>query len=217
MLKLYHCSNSSYNGPLLLSYRSISSYSGSLTSACSRLATLSNSTSAATCQTARHASTSAACCHDSPHSVATPSSDHSSSSSSPHSNNAQQSLAGSSNSRPAHKPHSSLDKKEAAKFAALADQWWDKLRGPFAPLHALNTARCRFVRQGVCSLRHIDQHSGEPFLGLTFLDVGCGGGLLSEPLARLGGQVHGIDVSDEGVAAAAAHAEGDPLLAQRIR
>lgn len=85
------------------------------------------------------------------------------------------------------------------------------------PLHALNAARCKFVRQAVCSLRGLDQHSGEPLLGLTALDVGCGGGLLSEPVARLGAEVHGIDVSDEGVAAAAAHAAGDPLLEIRVR
>lgn len=122
-----------------------------------------------------------------------------------------------SGTRPPPKPHSSLDKKEAAKFAALSDKWWDKARGPFAPLHALNPARCRFLRQGVCSSRGLDHSSAEPLLGLSALDVGCGGGLLSEAVARMGADVHGIDVSDEGIAAAAAHATGDPLLQQRVR
>jgi hypothetical protein len=114
-------------------------------------------------------------------------------------------------------PHSSLDRREAAKFAALADQWWDTSSGPFAALHALNTARCSFLRQGLCSLRGLNPNKAEPLAGLKILDVGCGGGLLSEPVARMGAQVTGIDVSAEGVAAAAAHAACDPLLQQRIR
>jgi len=109
-----------------------------------------------------------------------------------------------------------LDKKEAAKFAALADKWWDTSSGPFAALHALNTARCSFLRQGLCDLRGLNPDIAEPLAGLKVLDVGCGGGLLSEPLARMGAAVTGIDVSAEGVAAAAAHASGDPVLAQRI-
>jgi hypothetical protein len=123
----------------------------------------------------------------------------------------------SSSSSSRQRPHSSLDKKEAAKFAALADKWWDTTGGPFAPLHALNTARVAFLRSGLCGLRGLQQQQAQPLRGLKVLDVGCGGGLLSEPVARLGAQVHGIDVSDEGVAAAAAHAAGDPLLQERIR
>lgn len=112
--------------------------------------------------------------------------------------------------------HNSLDKREAAKFAALADKWWDTTSGPFAALHALNTARCSFLRQGLCDLRALNPNTAEPLAGLRVLDVGCGGGLLSEPVARMGAQVTGIDVSPEGVSAAAAHAAGDPLLTQRI-
>ncbi|KAF6255179.1 S-adenosyl-L-methionine-dependent methyltransferase [Scenedesmus sp. NREL 46B-D3] len=125
----------------------------------------------------------------------------------------------SSSSSGRQRPHSSLDKKEAAKFAALADKWWDTTGGPFAPLHALNTARVAFLRSGLCGLRGLQQQQAQaqPLRGLAVLDVGCGGGLLSEPVARLGAQVHGIDVSDEGVAAAAAHAAGDPLLSDRVR
>ncbi len=111
----------------------------------------------------------------------------------------------------------SLDPREAAKFAALAARWWDAERGPFAPLHALNPVRCTFVRDGLCELRGLPARSAQPLAGLSVLDVGCGGGLLSEPLARMGAAVHGIDVSDEGVAAARAHADADPLLASRIR
>eukprot|EP00879_Flechtneria_rotunda_P018079 GHRR01018952.1.p1 GENE.GHRR01018952.1~~GHRR01018952.1.p1 ORF type:complete len:367 (+),score=110.33 GHRR01018952.1:130-1230(+) len=120
-------------------------------------------------------------------------------------------------SRLSSRPQSSVDAREAAKFAALAESWWDSTSGPFAPLHALNAARCSFIRQGICSIRGLQQHDAEPLAGLTALDVGCGGGLLSEPLARMGAEVTGIDVSDEGVAAAAAHAAADPQLAERIR
>lgn len=112
---------------------------------------------------------------------------------------------------------SSIDRHEAAKFAALADHWWDTTSGPFAPLHALNAARCKFIRQAVCGTRGIDANTAKPFHELSALDVGCGGGLLSEPLARLGACVHGIDVSEESVSVATAHAAGDCLLQQRIR
>ncbi|WIA30308.1 hypothetical protein OEZ86_000396 [Tetradesmus obliquus] len=79
------------------------------------------------------------------------------------------------------------------------------------------TPRVAFLRSSLCGLRGLQQQQAQPLRGLRVLDVGCGGGLLSEAVARLGAQVHGIDVSDAGVAAAAAHAAGDPLLAERIR
>ena len=112
---------------------------------------------------------------------------------------------------------SSVDAQESAKFAALASQWWDTQSGPFAPLHALNPARCRFIRKTLCSSRGLPQDSAEPLKGLSIVDVGCGGGILCEPLARMGGRVLGIDLSDEGLAVAEAHAAGDPALQSRIR
>ncbi|KAI8467441.1 MAG: S-adenosyl-L-methionine-dependent methyltransferase [Monoraphidium minutum] len=110
----------------------------------------------------------------------------------------------------------SVDPREVEKFAALADQWWDQASGPFAPLHALNAARCLFIRRALCASLGRDAAPGEPLAGLRVLDVGCGGGLLSEPLARMGAAVRGIDLSEASVGAAAAHAAGDPAVASRV-
>ena len=82
----------------------------------------------------------------------------------------------------------SLDPHEAAQFAALASGWWDP-SGPFAPLHRLNPARCRFIRDAVCSAQGTERHAPEPLLGMHALDVGGGGGILAESLARMGAQV----------------------------
>jgi polyprenyldihydroxybenzoate methyltransferase/3-demethylubiquinol 3-O-methyltransferase len=114
------------------------------------------------------------------------------------------------------KSYSSLDPKEAAKFAALSSQWWDA-SGPFAPLHQLNPARCKFIRDAVCSANGIQRECREPLLGLKVLDVGCGGGILSESLARMGASVHGIDVATENIAVAAIHSCADPLVQRRVR
>lgn len=98
-----------------------------------------------------------------------------------------------------------LDPAEVARFAALAKEWWDP-RGKFKPLHKLGPARLEFVRDQVLS--HFARPSGglRPFAGLRMLDVGCGGGLVSEPLARLGANVTGIEPADDNIAAARAHA-----------
>jgi hypothetical protein len=115
---------------------------------------------------------------------------------------------------------SSLDSKEAAKFAALSASWWDPA-GPFAPLHRLNPARCKFIRQAVCAAPGgwgaMNRDLPEPLKGLRALDVGCGGGILAESLARLGATVHAIDVTEENVLAASRHSSLDPQLSQRIR
>ncbi len=100
---------------------------------------------------------------------------------------------------------SSVDAREVEKFAALAGEWWSP-DGKFAPLHRLNPARLAFVRN--VALRHFDRDAKAlaPFSGLSLLDVGCGGGLVAEPLARQGFAVSGIDAAEENVAAAEAHA-----------
>lgn len=98
-----------------------------------------------------------------------------------------------------------LDPGEVARFAALAEEWWDP-RGKFKPLHKLGPARMAFVRDQV--LAHFGRSGSglKPFAGLRFLDVGCGGGLVSEPLARLGAAVTGIEPAEDNIAAARAHA-----------
>ena len=103
-----------------------------------------------------------------------------------------------------------LDDAEVKRFAALAAEWWDP-NGKFRPLHKLGPARLAFVRQEI--VRHFDRGSGglRPFDGLSVLDIGCGGGLVSEPVARLGATVTGIDPAAENIEAARRHAEGQGL------
>ncbi|MGH6887752.1 MAG: bifunctional 2-polyprenyl-6-hydroxyphenol methylase/3-demethylubiquinol 3-O-methyltransferase UbiG [Rhizomicrobium sp.] len=102
-------------------------------------------------------------------------------------------------------PPSSIDAREVAQFAALAQEWWDP-EGRFAPLHRLNPLRLSFVRD--LAARHFDRDPVllRPFSELSLLDVGCGGGLLAEPVARQGFSVLGIDAAEDGIAAAVAHA-----------
>ncbi len=99
----------------------------------------------------------------------------------------------------------SLDAAEVAKFEALAARWWDPA-GPLAPLHAMNPARLDWAVARLALAFGRDRRAARPLEGLRLLDVGCGGGLLSEPLARLGAAVTGIDPTPGAVAAARAHA-----------
>ncbi len=103
-----------------------------------------------------------------------------------------------------------LDTGEVAQFAALADEWWDET-GPFKPLHQLNPTRLTYIRDRLCAQFGRDAKEPPCLEGLAILDIGCGGGLVSEPLTRLGATVTGIDPSAETIAAAKAHAEGAGL------
>jgi 2-polyprenyl-6-hydroxyphenyl methylase/3-demethylubiquinone-9 3-methyltransferase len=100
----------------------------------------------------------------------------------------------------------SVDEAEVAKFAALAENWWDS-EGPFRPLHHLNPIRLRFIRDNTSAHFGRDELAPQPLSGLRILDIGCGGGLLSEPLARMGATVVGIDATEKNVRVAALHAE----------
>ncbi|GAB4127264.1 MAG: bifunctional 2-polyprenyl-6-hydroxyphenol methylase/3-demethylubiquinol 3-O-methyltransferase UbiG [Rhodothalassiaceae bacterium] len=100
----------------------------------------------------------------------------------------------------------SVDAGEARRFAETARYWWDA-DGPFRPLHKLNPARLDYIRSRAVAHFGLDVGVRRPLAGLKALDIGCGGGLVSEPLARMGADVLGIDVSDETIAAARCHAE----------
>ncbi|KAH7533762.1 ubiquinone biosynthesis O-methyltransferase, mitochondrial isoform X2 [Ziziphus jujuba] len=104
---------------------------------------------------------------------------------------------------------SSLNQYELAKFAAIAETWWDS-EGPFKPLHALNPTRLAFIRSTLCRHFRRDSYSAKPFEGLKFVDVGCGGGILSEPLARMGATVTGVDAVEKNIKIARLHADLDP-------
>jgi len=96
--------------------------------------------------------------------------------------------------------------EEVARFTAMAEEWWDPA-GKFRPLHRFNPVRLAFIRREMAAHFGRDPQAAQPFEGLTLLDVGCGGGLLSEPLARMGFAVTGIDAGEKNVAMARIHAE----------
>jgi 2-polyprenyl-6-hydroxyphenyl methylase/3-demethylubiquinone-9 3-methyltransferase len=101
----------------------------------------------------------------------------------------------------------SVDKAEIEKFSALASEWWDP-SGKFRPLHLFNPVRLSFIRETAVKYFGCDPARLRPFEGKTLLDVGCGGGLLSEPMARQGFKVLGIDASEKNISIASAHSDG---------
>ena len=103
-----------------------------------------------------------------------------------------------------------IDPREAAHFGELAAQWWDP-RGSSAMLHRLNPVRLGYIRDAVDRHWPGDADARRPLAGRRALDVGCGAGLLCEPLARLGATVTGLDAAAENIAVASAHAEGQGL------
>ena len=106
---------------------------------------------------------------------------------------------------------SSVDPDEVARFSALAAEWWDP-KGKFAPLHRFNPARLGFIREQALARFGRDPKARRPFEGLTLLDIGCGGGLVSEPMARLGFKVTGVDASEENIGVARTHAAAMGLV-----
>jgi 2-polyprenyl-6-hydroxyphenyl methylase / 3-demethylubiquinone-9 3-methyltransferase len=104
----------------------------------------------------------------------------------------------------------SIDPREIEKFRAMAADWWSPT-GKFAPLHKFNPVRLGWIRDRVVAAFGRDDAARRPFEGLRILDVGCGGGLVSEPLARLGAEVTGIDAGAANIKAAVVHAEASGL------
>jgi len=98
-----------------------------------------------------------------------------------------------------------IDQDEVARFSRLAAQWWDA-RGPMAPLHKLNPVRLAYIRDRAAEYFGRDPKRLDSLAGLRILDIGCGGGILSEPLARLGAAVVGADPSESNIAVARNHA-----------
>jgi 2-polyprenyl-6-hydroxyphenyl methylase / 3-demethylubiquinone-9 3-methyltransferase len=107
--------------------------------------------------------------------------------------------------------HPTINPSEAAHFGAMAEDWWDP-KGSSAMLHKLNPVRLGYVRGAVNDHFGVAAQDLKPLSGRTVLDVGCGAGLMCEPLARLGGIVTGIDAAPENVAVARAHAAGQGLM-----
>jgi 2-polyprenyl-6-hydroxyphenyl methylase/3-demethylubiquinone-9 3-methyltransferase len=103
-----------------------------------------------------------------------------------------------------------IDPAEIARFTAQAASWWDP-GGSFRPLHQLNPARLGFIRDALITHIGRDPSSLTPFEGLTLCDVGCGGGLIAEPMARLGFAVTAIDADDDAIAVAREHAASSGL------
>ncbi|MCW2306791.1 bifunctional 2-polyprenyl-6-hydroxyphenol methylase/3-demethylubiquinol 3-O-methyltransferase UbiG [Rhodobium gokarnense] len=99
-----------------------------------------------------------------------------------------------------------VDADEVARFSAMADAWWDPT-GKFRPLHKINPVRLAYIRDTVTRQLRRDAKADKPLKGLKLLDIGCGGGLLSEPMARLGATVVGADPSRNNIETARVHAE----------
>ncbi|MCT2541015.1 bifunctional 2-polyprenyl-6-hydroxyphenol methylase/3-demethylubiquinol 3-O-methyltransferase UbiG [Sedimentimonas flavescens] len=105
---------------------------------------------------------------------------------------------------------SSIDPAEVAKFEAMAAEWWDP-NGKFKPLHMLNPCRLDYITTQIAAQFGRDLKVPRPFEGLRILDIGCGGGLLSEPMARLGATVVGADAAERNIPVARLHAEQSGL------
>jgi len=100
----------------------------------------------------------------------------------------------------------SLDPSEVAKFSAMAAEWWNP-KGKFGVLHVFNPVRLQFIKEQVTARLARDPLEREPFQGLRFLDIGCGGGLLTEPMSRLGASITGVDPSERNIKTASVHAQ----------
>ena len=99
-----------------------------------------------------------------------------------------------------------INKEEIQKFSDLAEEWWD-VKGKFKPLHMFNPIRIEYIIENIKSHFNINKTENNFLKNLNILDIGCGGGLISEPMARLGGTVTGIDASEKNIKVAQLHAK----------
>ncbi len=105
--------------------------------------------------------------------------------------------------------NNTINKKEIEKFSNLAEEWWDP-EGKFKPLHKFNPIRIEYIKNNIIKEFNI-KNKKKPFLNLEILDIGCGGGLLTEPMSRLGGKLTGIDASKKNINIAKIHAKKNNL------
>ena len=103
-----------------------------------------------------------------------------------------------------------INKEEIQKFSDLADEWWD-VKGKFKPLHLFNPIRIEYITEKIAQHFSLNTDKTNYLDGLNILDIGCGGGLISEPLARLGGTITGIDASEKNIKVAKLHAKKNGL------
>ena len=103
----------------------------------------------------------------------------------------------------------SINKKEIEKFSKIAEEWWNP-EGKFKPLHNFNPIRIKYIKDNIVKDFNI-KYSDKPFKNIKILDIGCGGGLLSEPMCRLGASVVGIDASKKNIEVAKFHAKKNKL------
>jgi 2-polyprenyl-6-hydroxyphenyl methylase/3-demethylubiquinone-9 3-methyltransferase len=104
-----------------------------------------------------------------------------------------------------------IDNNEISKFQAMADEWWDP-NGKFKPLHMLNPCRLQYIVDQISTHFNVNLTKKKPFQGIRLLDIGCGGGLLSEPMARMGASVIGADAAKKNIPIALAHANQSNLV-----
>tara|TARA_B110000211_G_scaffold118292_1_gene137001 strand:- start:5863 stop:6588 length:726 start_codon:yes stop_codon:yes gene_type:complete len=105
---------------------------------------------------------------------------------------------------------STINKDEINKFSKIADEWWS-INGKFKPLHMFNPIRIEYILDITSNYFKIDKNKKLPLKNLKILDIGCGGGLISEPMSRLGAKVTGIDASDKNIKVAKLHAKKNNL------
>ena len=103
-----------------------------------------------------------------------------------------------------------VNKKEIEKFSRMAEEWWD-VEGKFKPLHKFNPIRIKYIKESVIENFKLQNNEKLPLKGINLLDIGCGGGLLSEPMSRLGATVTGIDASEKNIEIAKIHAKKNNL------